>query len=846
MDSSTIEQNSLLIRQAAKLHRRNAGIIGFLKGFIMTACLIGIYPLTIWIVISQGNLFGPTPTYFGPIIILFMYLAYFIIPFLVCAPIALLLSQHQKQAARILVFRKFNNKVSRKALSNIIHTGLSKYGHTFTLADTNFKVPWYVRIPFFQGQLSLFHFRQIMINTKKRLEAFKASIKQESWLNINWLLSADKIFAVRSSDECWQQTAGILLASSDIILFDVSLESTYMAWEMEQSIKHKLGNKIIAVCSTKKKTAVEAWIANFKDAFETPVPLFFYNDKGELTDKQAFDDAVVKRLALSYQQEKTGEGEEWLMEEENKEQQVLSAEPALAPALQSAGTGQPASPVQTGNYAVRRTIKLFAVMAVCILIIFFFISPWFAPGVTIAYTPFPGQAVTAFIQYAKITKDKERIYSVGKSIHRSWPVTAAAKSIDHALSHYKDECVPAVYALECLGDISQYKQYMQLVNEAEPSIAAAAARVLGTLHPADGSKLHFAMQLFKSPCLNSRLNAIEILHTEPLTAAIADTILSSVIIPPVYEKLDTHRTIVVSVKTTAIKQAPVDIQNENDYYLQLFQLLKPTILPRHQPQLQLLYNSQHPGARIFAGLLLAQFNDARPVPVLIEALALKQTAHVLFFIPVNSFPFEPEIDSLLHKLNKPQYMPPVDSFVARLNYPTVLALADRSKKNHSLKKMLVFVSQHYSLEESLQVYNKLTPDCALQFVAALDSLNETADAEMKKRLLAYARAGQQLLQKNLETEWLSTQIASAWWLARIGNASLVKAVVHIADIYPLREILDKQKTYPHTGEAKEIMELLYTNLQTGCNSEAWKLLQEKARPELQPVLAKLIRKCKGK
>ncbi|MEO5681584.1 MAG: HEAT repeat domain-containing protein [Chitinophagaceae bacterium] len=845
MQAETTEQYSNIIRAAAKRHQRYASVIGFMKGFFMAASLIGLFPLLIWLSFSMGNMFGPKTTYASYIFFLLLYGAFFLIPFFLCVPVAIFLSLKQKNTARILIFRKFNNNASGKALSQIIRSGLSKYGHTFTLADSNFKIPWYVRIPFIQGQLSFFHFRQIIINRKSRLADFKHKIKQKTWLNINWLLSADKVFAVRSSDEFWQQTAGILLATSDLILFDVSVDSTHMTWEMEQSIQHNLGHKIVAICANKNKAAVVAWAEKFKNSFQTPMPLFFYNDKGQLLDKKGFDNCVVDSLSQSYLRVKLQAMPEWPGPLRSGREAVLQ-QPEDLQQVQSADSIQEVPP---GRYAIMRTLKLLVVTVFFIGLILFFVSPYLSPPFTASHSPFPQQAVTAFIQCAKTELDSSRLKRLANDIHRSWPARAARFSVEHALDHYEEECQSVVFALGELADYSQYQRYKQLVTDADPYVASMAAQLVGSMHHSNDSLLPFAFQLLRSPCLDTRLNAIKILSWLPLNAATTDSMLGISAIAPVYEKASNHKTTVVNLPGRKSDQISIDPQNEDDYYVQFFELLKNSIESRHRNQLQTLSASLHLRTRIFASLLLAQLNDGRAVPVLIDALCIKheEVRNILSFgIPFTVYPYVPAIDVLLGGLTQPEYKPPVDSFLVRFNYPGIAHFSDSVKKNHALVSLLLFVVQQYSFDESKKVIEKIPEDAPLQFADALDSLYRMNNAGLQQRVIAFTRMQGPLLQQNLYNYKLSVRLKSAWLLARTGSPEIIKPVVDIANIFPFKDLFSTKKQHPNTAEALDILELLAANIKTGYNSAALITLQEDAQPELHAVLTTLIRKGRGK
>ncbi|MBK7434797.1 MAG: hypothetical protein IPI66_13490 [Chitinophagaceae bacterium] len=173
---SNVEDNSIpsSIRQQAKRQRFHARLIRFLiiGFFIISFLTLPFWALYLLVGGIGPGLFSEVPPYIPYIIFLLVYGTFFVIPFLLCLPVVLPLAIKQKNVSRIIVFRKFNNEESKKALSRIIRSGLANYGHVFTLSDSKFKVKWYVRIPVFMGQLSLFNFRQRNITRRHKSQPF--------------------------------------------------------------------------------------------------------------------------------------------------------------------------------------------------------------------------------------------------------------------------------------------------------------------------------------------------------------------------------------------------------------------------------------------------------------------------------------------------------------------------------------------------------------------------------------------------------------------------------------------------------------------------------------------------
>ncbi|WP_431213624.1 hypothetical protein ACQ86N_01540 [Puia sp. P3] len=292
MDTTTI------IRQAA-LQRRNATIIRIMVRLFMTlsviACFFGGFLLAL---VGGVGLFEPNPTYMPWIIAAAVYGSFFVVPFLLCLPVILPLALRNKNVDQIIVFRKFNNKASGRAIRKIIRSYVSNYGHVFTLSDSNFKVKWWIRIPLMLGQTSFFHFRQRIIRDASGLAALARKLQDKAWLNINWLLSSGKIFSVRTSDEYWHDTAELLLKDSRLVIFDILSLTSALEWEIEMTKSHGLEQHIILIAAKDNEAVVNEW----KRKYDTPddgysIPVFYYDASGRLQDSAGLEQTVAEILA---------------------------------------------------------------------------------------------------------------------------------------------------------------------------------------------------------------------------------------------------------------------------------------------------------------------------------------------------------------------------------------------------------------------------------------------------------------------------------------------------------------------------------------------------------------------
>jgi hypothetical protein len=147
---------------------------------------------------------------------LLAYLLYFVLPTMLFLLLLLPEALTWRNPRRIVVFRRFKTKARNHALRRIATRQLARFGHVFTLADQQIHRSWFVRVPALFGQLSFLHFRPRTVTSDRRLRALTGILGQRARLNLNWLVSARKIFPIRSSDDYWQACVGTLLDQADL------------------------------------------------------------------------------------------------------------------------------------------------------------------------------------------------------------------------------------------------------------------------------------------------------------------------------------------------------------------------------------------------------------------------------------------------------------------------------------------------------------------------------------------------------------------------------------------------------------------------------------------------------
>jgi hypothetical protein len=223
------------------------------------------------------------------------YFAGFVLPVLLSLPVLLPSAVHWRNPRRIVVFRRFHI-AENMALGRALTRYLARYGHVFTLADRRLHLHWTVRIPLLLGQLSLLHFRPRRIDNDGRLEALSRLLAQRVRLNVNWMVSYGKLFALRTSDEFWRASVRLMLDHADLAVIDLSESSESLLWEIDECLKSLPGRTIFLAGHEKYGPAVE-WIegiaATRPDLDNSPL---FAHRKGRILEEESFRLSIAERL----------------------------------------------------------------------------------------------------------------------------------------------------------------------------------------------------------------------------------------------------------------------------------------------------------------------------------------------------------------------------------------------------------------------------------------------------------------------------------------------------------------------------------------------------------------------
>jgi hypothetical protein len=186
--------------------------------------------------------------FFG--VVIMSYSALFLIPLILSFPLIIPLILFWKKPTKFLLLRSFNRGWPNVVLKRIARKNLSNFGHIYTLADKDIKVPLWTRATMLLGQLSLLSFRHRSLSKKSHIRGLRRILKK-TWLrNLNWCLSYSKIFPISCSNSLWQPSVYKLVDIVDIVVIDISEMRTNILWELDCVISLGMERRVIFLIAT--------------------------------------------------------------------------------------------------------------------------------------------------------------------------------------------------------------------------------------------------------------------------------------------------------------------------------------------------------------------------------------------------------------------------------------------------------------------------------------------------------------------------------------------------------------------------------------------------------------------
>lgn len=154
-----------------------------------------------------------------------------------------------QQSKQFVVLRRFQRDDASKTLQRVLKEYVAPYGHIYTLADRDVKISWLIRYPILLTQFAYFHFRPRYIQSPRDIRKLLQAMNMRWLRNINWFVSWNKVFAVDSTDNSWEQCVRSMCEISDVIICDISERSPHIEWEVNQIITSQWLDKTLFLTS---------------------------------------------------------------------------------------------------------------------------------------------------------------------------------------------------------------------------------------------------------------------------------------------------------------------------------------------------------------------------------------------------------------------------------------------------------------------------------------------------------------------------------------------------------------------------------------------------------------------
>jgi len=786
------------IMNQARIQKRNSLIIKIMVIIFtvisLLSCLIGGIFLSLFI---GPGMFSETPYYIGWIVIIVAYGSFYLLPFFLCLPVILPLAIKNKNTSRIVIFRKFNSEISKKAVNKITGSIVSNYGHVFTLSDSSYNIKWYVKIPIILGQMSFFHFRQRDIKTDMHLLSLKNTLANKGWLNVNWLLSTNKIFAVKTTDALWQETAMVLLEECNLLIIDISELTDSINWESKVAFDLNFEQKIIVIANELKESVVLEWKNRFNKPSDYEIPVYYYDDKGVFYKSSFLEDTVCKILS---------------------------------------NTNNSQYPKYRGSI-VKKSLASISAVVVIFVTIFFFLSPYLIPNITSKYSPFPKQAVNAYIQsILKSDYEDSEKRAILRRIKGLWPKQAAEITLKYAYNHDRAECDAVAIALKKLADRSQWKSYLQLIEDGEPFMSSTAFDVLTSFNPKNSFEI--SLQLISKDRIDTKEFGLRMTEQKKLTDDYVKkliVILSSekftIEQPPCQHKAKS--TLGLENLLSFLRHKDTPDERVTKLFHRMYQLMQNPILINKIEVQKAFLDSKSEDAKILLSLFLLENSNAIGIHKLFDGyfisnyynseLNLSTDSVVQLF---SSKPFQIITDSIFAKSRLFTNIPPYDTLVKQLGNQSLISFP---------KVHINFLLTNYPSNNLVELKENID---ASYLSDCLYDLMKGNSPKQNKNYLEIIKTREIDLQNILSVESvnLETRLNAAWLLSYIGNTSGVRVAAIASKIIKGGWIFENR---PFEEQAKEVLSNLIKTKKAKLDVQTVKEIKDNLSVEMFRLVNKL-------
>ncbi|MFZ4120631.1 MAG: hypothetical protein ACOYKM_03125 [Caulobacterales bacterium] len=223
--------------------------------------------------------------------------------------------------ARIVLLRRFHNRANARNLERIIAHDLRPFGHVVALSDQTLRrqrFAWTgsamrahanplmaaltILLTPMRMILRLFDkssYGAALVSSARDFRALGRRLTHRMGLNFEVSLTAHEAFVVRTTDKWWQQTAGLLMRSGDVVVMDLTALDEDAFWEMRYLAQTGLMGRGVFICRDDALAGAQEALA--REGIGLSHPIVLYGAGGRFQDRRDFQEtmfaAIINRLS---------------------------------------------------------------------------------------------------------------------------------------------------------------------------------------------------------------------------------------------------------------------------------------------------------------------------------------------------------------------------------------------------------------------------------------------------------------------------------------------------------------------------------------------------------------------
>lgn len=199
---------------------------------------------------------------------------------------------------RIVLLRPFEQKRVSRDLKRFVRRNLGAQGHVFTVEDRYMRpVARWIRvpaivllaaIPFLSPYMITLLFRR-RVRSERTFMKLRAKIAHLYRMNMRWALSRSKIFRISCTPRWWRRCVEMLLASSDLVVMDLSAAGEGVHWELRTlSMDGALARRTLFLAQEGREDVARSALARHWPEGRAPA-VCTYTARGVPSDRSHFE-----------------------------------------------------------------------------------------------------------------------------------------------------------------------------------------------------------------------------------------------------------------------------------------------------------------------------------------------------------------------------------------------------------------------------------------------------------------------------------------------------------------------------------------------------------------------------